>query len=118
MGPWSAVKMSDELEIQAVGADALSAAERQRFQELVIEGGEVGEVGGAALETNISNASILIVIREQGVIRGVGALKRPQGSYREKVIKKAELALAQANYPYELCREFRLQRLERGLRQI
>jgi RimJ/RimL family protein N-acetyltransferase len=99
VGPWYAGKMSDELEIQAVSADALSAAERQRFQELVIKG---GEVGGAALETNISSARILIVIREQGVICGVGALKRPQDSYREKVIKKAELALASANYPYEL----------------
>lgn len=91
--------MSDSFEIQAVAAEMLTGAERQRFKELVIKG---GEVGGEALETNLSNARILVVIRQKGVILGVGALKRPQSTYRVKVAEKAELVLAQATCPYEL----------------
>jgi len=91
--------MSSPFEMQAVNAEKLSACERERFVELVIKG---SEVGGGALATNISNAKILVVIREQGVIHGVGALKRPQGTYRKKVAEKAALELDEGAYPYEL----------------
>lgn len=91
--------MDDEFELQAFHPGALSAEERQRFEALVIEG---GEVAGITLSTNIGNARIVVLVRKHGVIRGVGALKRPQASYREKVSKKAGVALPLPDYPYEL----------------
>ena len=62
--------------------DKFSEADLQRFKELVIKG---GEVGGAALVDNITNARILAIYREEGLIVGVTALKRPNASYREKI---------------------------------
>ncbi|HEX8055262.1 MAG TPA: GNAT family protein [Novosphingobium sp.] len=91
--------MSDTSNIQTSHPSALSHDELRRFKELVIEG---GEVAGNALSTNIANAKIIVLVRWKGIIRGVGALKRPQRSYREKVEKKAKLELLESNYPYEL----------------
>lgn len=79
--------------------DAFSLAERMRFAELVIEG---GEVGGAVLTDNIASAKILAVYRDMGAIHGVAALKRPRDSYRGKIEAKAGVALSKTEYPYEI----------------
>lgn len=79
--------------------DAFSLAERMRFAELVIEG---GEVGGAVLTDNITSAKILAVYRDMGAVHGVAALKRPRDSYRGKIEAKAGVALSKTEYPYEI----------------
>lgn len=79
--------------------DGLTRSDRQRFRALVVEG---GEITGPGLDTNIAGARILVMVRDKDDIRGVGALKRPQGSYRVKVETKSGVPLAQADYPYEL----------------
>ncbi len=73
--------------------------ELTRFRELVVEG---GEVGGAALATNIANAQILVVLMQASAIHGVAALKRPQDSYRKKIIERTGVELSQPDYPFEL----------------
>jgi GNAT superfamily N-acetyltransferase len=79
--------------------DTFSDADLQRFEELVIKG---GEVGGAVLTDNIAHALILAVYREEGTIFGVAALKRPKESYREKIEVRSGVTLLKADYPYEL----------------
>ena len=90
--------------------DRFSHAELQRFEHLVIKG---GEVGGNVLTANIRAARVLVVYREKGVIQGVSALKRPKESYREKVEAKSGVPLRQSDFPYELSYIF----LEAGLRK-
>lgn len=77
----------------------ISEKDRTRFRDLVVE---AGEVVGAALAANIAKARALVVAREAGTICGVAALKRPQGSYRQKIAKQAQVDLAQCAWPYEL----------------
>lgn len=89
----------DDIELIAVKPVAASAAELERFEELVVE---AGEVIGAALTTNIANARILVMLKHEGVLCGVAALKRPQDSYRKRVASQAEIALPKPEYPYEL----------------
>jgi hypothetical protein len=79
--------------------DSFSLAERMRFAELVIEG---GEVGGAVLTDNIASAKVLAMYREMGAIHGVAALKQPRDSYRGKIEAKAGVALSKTEYPYEI----------------
>jgi hypothetical protein len=79
--------------------DTFSDADLQRFEELVIKG---GEVGGAVLTDNIAGSRILAVYREDSLIFGVAALKRPKESYREKIEVRSGMALLKADYPYEL----------------
>lgn len=74
-------------------------AERKRFFDLVVEG---GEVGGAVLATNIADARILVMLIDGGTVYGIAALKRPQKSYRDKTAVKSEVDLDEASLPYEL----------------
>jgi hypothetical protein len=91
--------MEPDIEIVARVPGALTAAELTRFLELVVEG---GEVGGAAVATNIANARILVMLMQGGTMRGVAALKRPQDSYRKKIAKQTGVDLSQRVYPFEL----------------
>lgn len=79
--------------------DTFSDADIRRFKELVIKG---GEVGGAVLTDNIAGARILAVYREERLILGVAALKRPKESYRKKTETRSGMTLLKADYPYEL----------------
>lgn len=87
--------------IDIIGAspEAFSDAERVRFQELVEQ---AGEVTSAALLTNISTARALVLLKQDGIIRGVTALKRPQAGYRQRIEKRSSFALPPETYPYEL----------------
>ena len=76
-----------------------SDADLQRFEELVIKG---GEVGSAVLTDNIAHARILTVYRDESLIFGVAALKQPKESYREKIKDRSGVMLLKANYSYEL----------------
>lgn len=91
--------METDIEVLARAPGAFSPAELKRFRELIIEG---GEVGGAALATNIVNARILVVLTVRGMMRGVAALKCPQNGYRKKVANWTSFELSAADYPYEL----------------
>lgn len=91
--------MIDGIEIIAGLPADFTTGERERFQELVEE---AGEVSGATLSTNIANSKVLIMLKQHGVVQGTAALKRPQASYREKIAKRAAVALLGADYPYEL----------------
>ena len=76
-----------------------SDAERAPFRALVRAG---GEVGGPALETNITTAKALVMLGQEGELLGVAALKRPQASYRKRIAAKANADLAGSSFPYEL----------------
>jgi RimJ/RimL family protein N-acetyltransferase len=91
--------LNEDPAIETLEPATISAKDRTRFRDLVVE---AGEVVGAALATNIANARALVVVRDAGTIRGVAALKRPQGSYRQKIAKQAQVDLAQSAWPYEL----------------
>ncbi|GAB4362033.1 MAG: hypothetical protein Kow0026_25540 [Oricola sp.] len=91
--------MNENSAIEPLEPADISANDRTRFRDLVIE---AGEVGGPALATNIANARVLVVIRAADTIRGVAALKRPQDSYRRKIAKRAKVDLVQSAWPYEL----------------
>ena len=70
------------------------------FEKLVIEGGAVDPQG---LTQRIRNASHLLFLRESnGQLVGVGALKRPGPSYREKVFAKARATIPSDEYRVEL----------------
>ncbi|MDR6513377.1 putative GNAT family N-acyltransferase [Novosphingobium capsulatum] len=88
-----------EVEFVAASPGSLTAAERSRFQELVVE---AGEVVGAALSTNIDQARILVMVKQDDAVRGVAALKRPQMSYRQKIAGLAGIGLSEPTYPFEL----------------
>lgn len=91
--------MEPDIEIVARVPAECSAADQACFRQLVIEG---GEVGGAALTTNIANAKVLVILMQAGAMRGVAALKCPQDSYRTKIIKRTGVELSQPDYPFEL----------------
>ncbi len=75
----------------------LTDAARASFIELVCAG---GEVGGQVLEKN--NAQALWLLRKEGQIRGIAAVKRPLTSYRKRIGKSANAELSDADFPYEL----------------
>lgn len=91
--------MEPDIQIVARTPEELSASELTRFSELVVEG---GEVGGAALVTNMANARILVLLMHGATMRGVAALKRPQDSYRKKIIERTGVEICLREYPYEM----------------
>jgi predicted GNAT family N-acyltransferase len=70
------------------------------FEKLVIEGGAVNPQG---LAQRIRNASRLLFLRApDGQLLGVGALKHPRPSYRNKVFADAQATVPADEYPVEL----------------
>ena len=70
------------------------------FEKLVIEGGAVNPQG---LTQRIRNASCLLFLRaSDGQLLGVGALKHPRPSYRNKVFADARATVPADEYPVEL----------------
>lgn len=93
------MSMTDGIELIAGVSADFTTGERARFQELVAN---AGEVVSTALTTNIANARVLVMLKQYGVVRGTAALKRPQDSYRAKIMKRAGVALSRLDCPYEL----------------
>lgn len=85
--------------IRTAQPEDCSDAERKRFSDLVLEG---GEVGGAVLAINIVEARVLVMLTQDEIVCGIAALKRPRKSYREKTSVKSEVDLDEASLPYEL----------------
>lgn len=77
---------------------------------------EGDEVAGPGLLTSITNAEILVLLKRRNEFVGCAALKRPQTSYREKIIKKSGADLDEGIFPFELGYIF-LCKAARGLRQ-
>ena len=74
-------------------------ADRETFVRLVRLGDEVAT---GALKQNVENAEALVFLKEEGLIRGIAALKLPQESYRERIGKKTKFNLGDTEFPYEL----------------
>lgn len=90
--------MESMIEYLAGVPQAFPGADRARFRDLVVKG---GEVVGTALTTNIANARALVMLRHEGTIRGIAALKRPQVGYRNKMVYGSDYPLGETEYPYE-----------------
>lgn len=70
------------------------------FQQLVLAGGEVANAG---LEGLINDAICLVFhYTENQELAGIGALKVPRDSYKDKVFKRAKSSEDAADFPYEL----------------
>jgi GNAT superfamily N-acetyltransferase len=70
------------------------------FEKLVVEGGAVNPQG---LEQRIRNASRLLFLRaSDGQLLGVGALKHPRPTYRNRVFADARATVPADGYPVEL----------------
>ncbi len=70
------------------------------FKKLVIEGGAVNPEG---LEERIRSASRLLFLRgPDDQLVGVGALKHPRPSYRNRVFADARATVSGEDYPVEL----------------
>ena len=63
-----------------------SSAELQDFAYLVLEGGEVTDLG---LEERIRKAQSLVFLTEGNSINGIAAVKKPALSYRRGVFRHA-----------------------------
>lgn len=91
--------MSVVMRIDALAPQNLSDEQRAAFIRLVQEGGEVGK---AALATNMGNARVLILGSVAGDVKGIAALKRPQASYCKKIRERTGVEVGEPLYPYEL----------------
>ena len=70
------------------------------FEKLVVEGGAVNPRG---LAQRIRNASRLLFLRaSDDQLVGVGALKHPRASYRNRVFADARATVSADEYPVEL----------------
>ncbi|WP_339145213.1 GNAT family N-acetyltransferase [Pseudoalteromonas galatheae] len=76
-----------------------SQEELSTFEQLVLEGGEVATPG---LLGRIKSAYKLIFIELDNKFISVGALKRPNENYKNKVFFKAGVVAGSTDYQYEL----------------
>jgi predicted GNAT family N-acyltransferase len=77
----------------------LSAADRAEFAALVRKGGEVKAEG---LEDRIDRAASLVLLRHDGQLIGIAAVKNPYQSYRAKIARKSGIELPSDRFPFEL----------------
>jgi GNAT superfamily N-acetyltransferase len=75
-----------------------SEAERAKFKELVLRGGEVRP---DTLQSGMEEAQQLIFCTDGQAIVGVAAVKNPRGTYRKKTAAKSKLDLSVQAYPVE-----------------
>lgn len=91
--------MASNFEITAGTRNEFSKEELAQFIKLVREGGEVSTV---ALQENIENARLLLLLKDAKGIVGTAALKVPRLSYRARIAEKAEADVPEPQFPYEL----------------
>ncbi len=77
----------------------VSAGERALFEQMVLEGGEVNP---KTLPGLIDRALVLAFARLDGVLVGVGAIKRPYVSHRGDVFEWAQAELDSTKFEFEL----------------
>lgn len=77
---------TQEYEFQSVARDELNEQDMAACVALVSEGGAVNRENATS---GLSRASTLVIVRKEGRIVAVGAIKRARASYVAKVAKKA-----------------------------
>ena len=86
-------------EIVTRSPDELSERELDDFIALVLQGDEVTP---ANLEERVRKAERLILLSAAGCLSGIGALKKPNASYRRRVVSRSGTSLPVSEYPFEL----------------
>jgi hypothetical protein len=74
-------------------------ADADAFKALVLE---AGEVNPHTLPFLFNDAVALAFARSEGTLVGIGAIKRPNAEYRQRVFDQAGSKLRAASFPYEL----------------
>ena len=74
-------------------------SEIREFVAMVEAGGEVAQRG---LQGRVEKAKTLVFLSVAGRLAGVGALKRPEATYRSEVWRKSGIDVPTENYPIEL----------------
>ena len=87
-----------QYEIVAQSPDTLSENEFLDFVALTLAGGEVFRRG---LERRVRKAEKLVFLRVAGYLAGIGALKRPDLKYRQRVASECGVELRESEYPME-----------------
>lgn len=77
----------------------LSEPEFSDFVTLALTGGEVFRRG---LERRVRKAEKLVLLRVAGHLAGIGALKKPEARYRQRLAAKSGVVLLESQYPIEL----------------
>lgn len=85
--------------IEIIQRPACTADKQAQFRALVLRGGEVDE---HTLPGLIERAAALAFVHKGDSVVGVGALKRPNASYRNKVFAQARSSLAVGDFEFEL----------------
>lgn len=85
--------------VRTIEPAACSKEEVVAFSKLVLEG---GEVAAATLTQGIRRARALAFLMDGPTMAGVAGLKRPVGTYREKVSLSSGVDLSEIQVPYEL----------------
>lgn len=78
---------------------ACSAADLAAFRQMVVDGGEVNQT---TLPGLINNALALAFARVGDTLAGIGAVKRPNATYRASVFEKAGSTLTPSGFEFEL----------------
>jgi predicted GNAT family N-acyltransferase len=76
-----------------------SASELETFKNLVLDGGEVTQTN---LGSRIKNAEILGLLKQNDEVIGIGALKKPNKTYKQSVFNKANASEDADKYGLEL----------------
>ena len=80
-------------------AREFSKDEIEAFKQIVIK---AGEVSSEAFDGLISKDPVLLFYPDTKNIEAVGALKKPNESYKKKVFEKSESQVNRHNYAFEL----------------
>ena len=91
------IDKSEKLPVEFVAYGAMDASQRQAFQAMVEEGGEVAARG---LSDRMSEAHGLAYAAQGDHFIAVGAMKRPRETYRSDVARKSEYDIS--DYEAEL----------------
>lgn len=85
--------------IELLEPDSCLPERLAEFRQLVLEGGQVAR---QSLPGLLERATALAFVLLEDSVVGVGALKRPNPSYRNNVFAKAKSSLAPAKFDFEL----------------
>lgn len=84
--------------VHAKPPSEFSDADKDEFVRLVREGGEV--MGG--VRARLDQAASLLVIKRNGTIKAVAALKQPIPNYRDRVFRKAGCSDLAKHFAFEI----------------
>src|SRR5437016_2499558 len=95
----STMKQNPIVSTVAQAPTATRDKDLEAFGDLVREGGEVDPDG---LPERIMRAHVLAFAYMEGDLAGVGALKRPNATYRKSVFLKAGATQRPTDFPFEM----------------